>query len=1060
MPSLSHGWRPLGIALIYALLGAAGLALGLAPNYASPLFPASGFALSAVLWFGTPALAWLWLGYVCMELVLHWNSGSIGMANLFLAAGMATGAALQAWVGNVLVRRGQGEAWRRLENEKEVAVFLMLGGVAACVISASFGSAALFLRGFVPASGVLHVWWTWYVGDVLGVLIFAPLTLLALSRGNDLWRERRRRILVPMLLTLTLAALCFVASSRWEEAQQVRQVQDQGEILEHQLHGRVLDKQTILVSLGRFIEITPNLDQARFEQFTRASLADNPDLMALSFNAHVPRAARAAYEAQAGARDGVPSITERDAGGNALPAGLRDEYVPVTHIAPLARNRAALGFDINSEPLRRDAIVRARASGRMAITAPVQLVQDGRSGPGFLALQPVYGSEAAPRPLLGFAVAVTKVDAMAGPALRIPLPAGLVFHLSDPGAPEASRLLYRSDGGAAAPDTRYAWRTLLSVGDRDWELLVFPTPAYLEQHRSWVAYGVGVAGLLFAAILQLLMLGMTGRAELVRRKVDEQTAEIKRKSAALEESEEKLRTALTFSPNAIFIAGADGRFVFANREAENLLGYSRDELLRMGVPDALPPDEKEKVLAAFLRNLEGEHQFFETALLHRDGRCVLVEINGVRLPDGKVLGEVRDITQNKLNAEELERHRHHLEALVEERTVALSAAKEVAEAASRAKSTFLATMSHELRTPMNAIMGMTALAQKRATDPAQSDQLCKVSQASRQLLAIINDILDISRIESDQLTLEQSEFDLAGVLGTLAGLVSPSASDKGLALRTDLAPELGRLRLKGDPLRLGQILLNLTNNAVKFTTEGAVSVQARLLEETPDRVLLRFEVRDTGIGMSEEEQKRIFAPFEQADGSRTRRYGGTGLGLAISKRLAGLMGGDMGVASQLGSGSTFWFTVRLARGEPSTGTPDGVQSAEEQIRACYSGARVLLVEDEPVNQEVSRELLKEAGLTVDLAEDGAEAVDKATTGNYDLVLMDIRMPKVDGLEAAQRIHRIPGREKLIIIAMTANAFAEDRQKCLAAGMNDFIAKPVEPELLFSTLLKWLAPARG
>jgi signal transduction histidine kinase/ActR/RegA family two-component response regulator len=388
------------------------------------------------------------------------------------------------------------------------------------------------------------------------------------------------------------------------------------------------------------------------------------------------------------------------------------------------------------------------------------------------------------------------------------------------------------------------------------------------------------------------------------------------------------------------------------------------------------------------------------------------------------------------------------------------AATRAAEAANRAKSTFLANMSHELRTPMNGIMGLTSLALRHAEDPKLRDQLGKISQASRHLLSVINDILDISKIEADRLTLEQVPFKFGMVLENLMSLIWQRVTDKGLKLHIDMAPEIARQTWLGDPLRLGQILLNLTGNAIKFTEHGAITVSARLIAESSTDVQLRFEVQDTGIGISSEDQKRLFTAFEQADGSMTRKYGGTGLGLAISKRLAAMMGGDAGVTSQVGQGSTFWFTVRLGKAADVVSPAPAVaqESAETCLRTRFAGTRLLLAEDEPVNQEVSRGLLEDAGLAVDVAEDGTVAVALAKRTRYALILMDMQMPKLNGLDATRQIRALPGYEHIPILAMTANAFGEDRQVCLDAGMNDHIAKPVDPEVLFTTLLKWLEQA--
>jgi PAS domain S-box-containing protein len=317
-------------------------------------------------------------------------------------------------------------------------------------------------------------------------------------------------------------------------------------------------------------------------------------------------------------------------------------------------------------------------------------------------------------------------------------------------------------------------------------------------------------------------------------------------------------------------------------------------------------------------------------------------------------GYTIDITERRQTEAELTQYRQHLETLVEERTAALSVAKEIAEAANRAKSSFLANMSHELRTPMNGIMGMVDLALRRATDPRQIDQLGKAAQASRTLLAIINDILDISKIEAERLTLEQIDFPLGSVLDNLHSLIAAKVAEKELQLVIDIAPGLARLPLRGDPLRLGQILLNLTGNALKFTQQGSITVLVRLVEEQAHEVLLRFEVRDTGIGIAAEEQPRLFTAFEQADGSTTRKYGGTGLGLAISKRLAHMMDGAIGVESSKGVGSTFWFTARFSKVDQHTdaaATP-GIPAAD-RLLARHAQDRILLAEDEPINLKTS-----------------------------------------------------------------------------------------------------------
>ena len=526
---------------------------------------------------------------------------------------------------------------------------------------------------------------------------------------------------------------------------------------------------------------------------------------------------------------------------------------------------------------------------------------------------------------------------------------------------------------------------------------------------------------------------------------------VARRTLALQEAHQQLKdTQFAMERVGIGIEWVDfatGRFVYSNRHAAAIIGYTPEEMLQQGVSDIDPnfpraayADIREKIRQA-------GHIQIQTAQIHKDGHSIPVEVTidyhegGAEGP--RFIAFVTDITKRKQAEDELIR------------------ARDAAEAASRAKSVFLANMSHELRTPLNGILGMVSLARQATADAKVAGQLDKARTAADHLLRVINDILDISKIEADRLTLESVHFKSGSVLENLASIFDNRAIEKGLTLRMEIAESLAGRVVCGDPLRLGQVLINLTGNAIKFTEQGGVVVRAMLIEEQSAAVRLRFEVQDSGIGINGEDHGRLFEAFEQADGSMTRKYGGTGLGLAISKRLVGMMGGEIGFDSRPGNGSTFWFTVLLPTADDAVLPASTFQGdpAFEQLCREYGGTRVLLAEDEPISQEVSRALLEDAGLRVDLAEDGAAAVQLARTGHYALILMDMQMPRMNGLDATRAIRADSLNRATPILAMTANAFEEDRQACIAAGMNDHVAKPIIPERLYETLLHWLrAPA--
>jgi len=648
------------------------------------------------------------------------------------------------------------------------------------------------------------------------------------------------------------------------------------------------------------------------------------------------------------------------------------------------------------------------------------------------------------------------------------------------------------------------------------------------------------------------------------------------------------RSLIESNIDALMTTDASGIITDVNKQMEALTGCTRDELI--GAPFKNYFTDPERAEAGIKRVLsEKKVTDYELTARARDGKETVVSYNATTFYDRDrrlqgVFASARDITERK-----------RLDQVLQEKNLELEGATSVAEKANLAKSNFLSSMSHEIRTPMNAIIGMSYLALKTDLTPRQRDYVRKIKGSGQHLLSIVNDILDFSKIEAGKLTVEQTEFELEKVLDNVANLITEKTSAKGLELVFDVDKNVP-LNLIGDPLRLGQILINYSNNAVKFTEAGEIVVVIRLKEETERDVLIHCEVRDTGIGLTPAQSSRLFQSFSQADASITRKFGGTGLGLAISKKLAELMSGEVGVDSVPGKGSTFWFTARLGKGivrprgralpgglrgrrvlvvddnenarlvlrdllsgmrlkvdqaesgpaaiaavnrADAEGAPyeivfldwqmpdlNGIETArhvrelplghtprlamvtaygrEEVIKgaeeagiedllikpvrasalfdavvrllggvvgeprtagdppsqaveqmAAIRGARILLAEDNELNQEVATELLRDVGFVVDIAENGQIAIEKVRARDYDLVLMDMQMPVMDGVTATREIRKDERFKNLPVVAMTANAMQADRDRCMEAGMNDHVAKPIEPEDLWKALLKWI-----
>jgi len=752
-----------------------------------------------------------------------------------------------------------------------------------------------------------------------------------------------------VIATVFGCALSLIAERLLDRRNRRRLLEELADVAEPRakaLREQILKSMEVLHSIASFHATRPEISREEFRAFVRAALTRQPELQALSWDPRVSRRERPAWEARARA-DGFPNFhfKEKEAQNMILPASSRNEYYPVFFLETLEKNELALGFDVYSEKLRRQALENARDSGRATATAPLRLAQEQASQLGFLVFQPVYRGdhgtlEQRRANLAGFAVAVFRICDLVEPSLRELSDRGLAVTVED----EADgRIIYQRPGGRPAGVP--AWSSRLDVAGRGWILEIKASVEFCRSRAHAQPWWAAAAGLTITS-LAAAYLWREGR----------RTAEI------------------------------------AQKVKEATIGLSAEIVER--------------------RRAEAELERAKAGL---------------------------DVRVRERTAELAKANSSLLEEIVIRKEAEAAAA-----AASKAKSEFLANMSHEIRTPMNSILGYSQILQRHAgLSPFQRDALATISSSCDHLLHLINNILDLSKIDAGGMELAISDFDLAALAYELAAFFQNACEEKLIGLRTIGLAEHSGTYVRGDEGKLRQILINLLGNAVKFTTNGCVTL--RISKDEKRR--WRFEVEDTGPGIPPELQRRIFEPFQQ--GAEAKGKGGTGLGLAIAQRQVKIMGGSLQVRSTPGQGSVFSFSIDLPPTTVRRMTPRDEFSAVEKI---VTGAEVhaLVVDDILENREVLSLMLTLIGCDVKVAKNGEEALDLIRVAQPDIVFLDMRLPGMSGLETALRIVQDSGA-KIKLVAMSASALEHERERYLKAGCDDFVAKPFRAERIYRCL---------
>ncbi len=1031
------------IGVAYFIAGLIGLWQSTPTGFGVALWPAAGIALGSVLIRGWRVLPGIFCGAFFIEMVMtaYVTDAPVLSVNPVMPGLLAIGAVTQAAIGRWLVRRFAGGTLA-LDEPGPVIRVLFWGGFVTPLINATWSVTCLWLAGLIWHDHWFANWVTWWLGDSIGILLFMPL-MVVWDRGMPHFNRPRAWMTSGVqMLAFVLCLLGFLLVSRLESSEQFARFQSGAQRAVSLMEQRFGDYEEVSLSTRAFLNGAGEIDRSAFSRFISDWLTRHPEVQAVEWAPRIGSDERAAFEARIGLETGRPfRITEPDDQGVPKTAAERSEYVPITYVLPARGNDPAAGFDLMAVEWRRAMLEQAADTDLPIMTPPVRLIQDQRDHRGVLIYTPVY-REGAPHRLSGlrgFVVVVLKADHVLADMAPVFAANGVALVVSDR---MAHIVLYGPPPELQARQTaellRLTMRMDIPIMRRVWRIQAWPTDARLHAVKGWINWPVLLGGVIGSALAVSMVLINSGRRQYLERVIAQRTRELQERNAEVER-------------------------------------------------------------------------------------------------------------------------------------------------ANIAKGQFLANMSHEIRTPINAITGFTYLLQRRNLGPQERQYLERIETSSRLLLDIINDILDFSKVEAGRVEIERVPFHLNSVVQRVIQQLSLPAADKGLDLRVGISPGTP-VHLLGDPLRLGQVLLNLCANAVKFTEQGEVAMEFSHELTSEGRVRLRCRVVDTGIGMTATQAEGLFTAFYQADSSTTRKYGGTGLGLAISQKLVELMGGGILVESLPGKGSVFTFDIVVDQDAEAVSMPglrsdrrrlsillvdppggardqlvamlgkmgnivrttdsalsalgllgsnpgasgydlvmvdetlatlDGeslltrlrggegprpwlcLMTTSEEARpqpgvAClirpvsqhavwdmllglesaghdavsppnavmtlpaYAPARVLLVEDNLLNQRVAADMLKLAGLDVTIAGDGAEALEKLRHETFALVLLDIQMPGLDGYETARRIRRMPGLSALPLVAFTAHALPEDRERCRMAGMNDFLAKPIDPAEFAAVLSRYLS----
>lgn len=1040
----------------YLLPGKFAYLLALPPDGATPIWPSSGICAAGVILLGYRTLPGVFLGSLVLNLNYNLDLAQFFTPAIFGALPVnsliAVGALIEAFTVAFVVKRIIGYP-NAFDYWKDILILCVVAGIIGAIPSPTIGMTTLSMYGILPWSSFFYNWWAWWIGNSSSIIAFTPIIVTVFAKNSFISRKRKLRIAIPIISVFALVATIFLNASQWENTKLHERFKNMARIHTANFENRFDLYSQQIGALKSFYDSSKFVDFEEFQSFLQDAKGLEEGSCIFEWVPKVKFTDVPKYM-QMAKEQGISDFGIRESRDeeNLVPVEKREIYFPALYSSSCSEKYNNLGFDYYSDPIMKHYMDKARDQNISIATEIIMLDHVHNEPKALIMFTPVYNQkqdissvEGRRKNLKGFVTGVFRLDHLLKDFVEKLKADGIELEIHEQNNfNKVEHSIFRSS--KEIPKSLLETDLIVDIGEKTWRLHIYQTAEYLVAHKEWHLWYVLMGGLLFTAITMILTLIITGNTESVNKLVKQKTKDLK-------ESEMRFQLVVKGTRDGLWDwTDVDRDQQYWSPQFHSLLGFEEGEIVSSYSKflELIHPDDLAKVKKAINANSDNEKTFdIEFKAQKKSGKYSWFQGRGINSIDEetgskRVTGSITDISSRKNTEKKLEK------------------AKDEAEEANRMKSDFLATMSHEIRTPMNGIIGITELLSDTELTQQQKGYTKNILYSAENLLEILNDILDFSKIEAGKMELEQQPFDLRQATEEVVELLSPHAVKKDLKL--NLKFDKGAVKfLIGDQMRVRQILHNLVGNAIKFTEKGSVTIKVGLQDSytPPDgKAMIMISVIDTGIGLTKEQRRAIFNKFVQADSSMSRKFGGTGLGLTISQMLVALFEGEVGVESEPGEGSNFWFTMLL---DVTTKKVVETQaSAQQTTEATYipkETIRVLMAEDNRINAEFAKEMLEKLNCEVITARHGREACEILESDrDFALIFMDCQMPVMDGFDATRNIRKYEDSHNyphIPIIALTANAMKGDRERCLDSGMDDYLTKPVRLRGFSNMMQKWL-----